>query len=291
MGRFGKQVGSQKPRVKRPTSPIGNNSGAVVPGAKYEPIKRGSSGEEFVKRTRTALGALGYARDAKSELFLLGVSFMGGDNILHEKSADRYARLIKLVNTREVYEDSEWVWNFVNYLRNTAQMRTVSMVIAVEVVVARLKNNIYGVRMPGGGSYRWSNREIVSVACSRADEPAELLSYWNTRYGFSKWDRKLIPQPILAGIGDAAIRLWNEFSVMKYGGASNGATMKDVLRLARPKPKDDTQATLFAWIVGNVANVDEFRLPMIYARRKMQSVPRDERIHWLLGDWNANAAL
>lgn len=232
-------------------------------------------------RVRTALGAKGYKRETKSELLLLAVSFMGGDDVLHERSTERYRRLVSLCHDESVFTDEQWCHDFINYLRNDAQMRTVSIVIAVEIVRARLAHSLFGDPR---------NRQLVSAACSRADEPMEVLAYYTSRYGQSKWDNKLIPQPILAGVGDAAIRLWNEFSVLKYGGGgSKTVTMRDVLRLARPKPKDFTQAVLFGWITGTLGegNPQEGEsLPMITARQKMNAISKDERISYLFGDSN-----
>lgn len=258
-------------------------------------IKSKTVGREAV-RVRTALGAQGYAREAQSELFLLAASFMGGDDVLHERSTARYRRLLELCATPEVYRDEVWAYNLINYLRNDAQMRTVSIVIACEIVRSRLAAQLYG-GVQGFGHHEYSprNRQLINVACARADEPCEVLAYWTSKYGQSKFDNSMIPQPILNGAGDAAVRLWNEFSVLKYGGGEGkkAVSFKDLLRLARPTPRDANQAALFGWITGTtpMSNVEismgDGPLPMIAARAKMNSIPRDERISYLIGDSNA----
>jgi hypothetical protein len=287
MGRFNNA--SNKSRNPGPRSAVRT---AVVPGTR-EPVRK-----------RTALGARGYGREAQSELFLLAVSFMDGGDILHERESERYRRLVALCNDESVFADEVWCYNFINYLRNDAQMRTVSIVIAVEIVRARLSLDLFG-GAPSTHAYTTKNaraintsitprnRQLIDVACSRADEPCEVLAYYTSRYGQSKWDGKLIPQPILSGVGDAAVRLWDEFSVLKYSGGGEGkktVSMKDLLRLARPTPKDAAQAALFGWITGTeshkIVNPHTF-LPMITERQKMNSIPRDERIHYLFGDYNA----
>src|ERR1700735_3874092 len=81
---------------------------------------------------RTFEGAPGYARDAKSELFLLAVSHMGED-AFYEKAGARDARLTGLVQQVAV-DDPEWMTGFTGWLRNEAQMRTSSVMIAADAV-------------------------------------------------------------------------------------------------------------------------------------------------------------
>ena len=224
--------------------------------AKKSPIK--STGE----KTATALGGVGSVRDARSELVLMAVSFMGGDNLFHESSSDRYNRLLGLIHANpEVFTDEVWAFGLVNWVRNTAYMRTVAAVMAVEIVRARLSHELYG-----------SNREIIDVACSRADEPGEILAYFTSKYG------KPIPQPIKNGVADAVKRLYTERGFLRYGASGNKAwTMKDVLRITRPTPKNDLQSDLFNYITNGTLPAVEGDLRKIVARNTLFALPQDER--------------
>lgn len=229
------------------------------------------------ERVESYEGHEGYGRTPKSELFLLACSFMGGDDNFYETSQDRYARLVSLVNDKSVYHDISWLCGFVGWVRNVANMRTVALVIAVEAMAARLANDLTEPVTAGflvdGEPVQASNRNLINVAMSRADEPAEMVAYWNHEHG------GIFPQPLKAGIGDAVRRLYDEFSVLKYGD-SRTATLgaKDVLRVTHPKPSNDSQRALFGWITGAVTLTGPETLPMIWTRGKLNNIPREDRV-------------
>src|SRR4051812_44125643 len=81
------------------------------------------------RTARTYEGAVGYERDAKSELFLLAVSNMVGENTFYESAKNRDARFQNLV-VQVTNEDPEWVARFVPYLRNEMRMRSAAVVMA-----------------------------------------------------------------------------------------------------------------------------------------------------------------
>jgi hypothetical protein len=159
---------------------------------------------------RTYEGAPGYTRDAKSELFLLAVSHLGSDGAFYENGKQRDARFADLVRTVAV-EDPAWTDGFIPWLRGEANMRTASLVAAAEALKARLDAG-----QPGG-------RRLVSAALQRADEPGELLAYWHSLYGRNE------PKPLKRGIADAIVRLYNEFSLLKYDTDSHGYRFGDVI--------------------------------------------------------------
>ena len=155
-------------------------------------------------------GAPGYARDAKSELFLLAVAYMGADNTFYETGKERDTRFADLVR-KVAAEDPAWMDGFIPWLRNGANMRTASLVAAAEALKARLD-----AKQPGG-------RKLVSAALQRADEPGELLAYWHSLYGRNE------PKPLKRGIADAIVRLYTEFSLLKYDTGSHGYRFGDVI--------------------------------------------------------------
>lgn len=246
-----------------------NNKGVVTVGPK-------SGVTTTDKRVRNHEGHMGWERGAKGELFLLAASFMGGDDNFYEKSDDRYERLRNLIASEEVFTDPVWIYQFVYWLRHEANMRTVAMVVAIEAVRTRV---VLGATDPvefEPGERLLTNRDIVSAALDRADEPAEALSYWLAKHG------KPIPQPVKNGVADAAVRLYNEYSFLKYG-ESRGAvlTMKDVLRLTHPEPKDAKQNALFEYIVSkdraSTLVLLAHLLPMIRTRQYLYSLDENAR--------------
>src|SRR2546430_16641565 len=84
---------------------------------------------------------------------------------------------------------------------------------------------------------------VIASACLRADEPAEILAYWTSRYG------RNVPQPVKRGVADAATRLYTERAALRYDGTGRAWRLADVLELAHPKPADERQAALFRWLL------------------------------------------
>lgn len=70
-------------------------------------------------------GAPGWGRDAKSELFLLAVTALAGEDTFYEKAADRDARLTALAG-RVALDDVAWLLRLVGWVRGEAQLRSLS---------------------------------------------------------------------------------------------------------------------------------------------------------------------
>lgn len=170
---------------------------------------------EAVPSGRTFEGAPGYARDAKSELFLLAVSYMDGKSF-YEPVAERDQRLTRLVS-EVAAADPGWMAKFVPWLRDGAGMRTASVVTAAEALKA-----LQAAGKPG-------SRQIVASALQRADEPGELLAYWMSRHG-----RKL-PVALNRGIADAVKRLYTEYAFLKYDSREAALRFGDVVELVNPR--------------------------------------------------------
>jgi hypothetical protein len=178
-------------------------------------------------------GAPGYARDAKSELFLLAVANMVGENTFYEQAGGRDARYRDLVHTVAV-ADPAWMLGFLGWLREQANMRSAALVAAAEAVKARLAAGVVNGPV--------TSRSMVNAVLQRADEPGEMLAYWTSRYG------RKIPKPVKRGVADAVRRLYNERAMLKYDTASKGFRFADVIDLTHPTPVDgaeDWQGVLF----------------------------------------------
>lgn len=156
---------------------------------------------------------------------------MVGEDTFYESAEERDARFATLV--REVaIDDVDWLARFIPWLRTVALMRSAPLVAACEAVHARLAAGIHG-----------SNRELISGACARADEPGELLAYWLGKFG------RALPMPVKRGTADATGRLYTEYSLLKYDTASHAVRFADVIELTHPAGKRhyDTSNALFAY--------------------------------------------
>ncbi len=148
------------------------------------------------------------------------------ETTFYESASDRDDRFEQLV-AKVSAEDPDWVRRMIPWLRNEAQMRSVSLVAAAEYVKA-------------GGEL---GRQVVSAALQRADEPAELLAYWHQRHG------RRVPKPVKRGVADAVVRLYNERAALKYDGHAKAWRMADVIELVHPEPKDAKQSALFKYLL------------------------------------------
>jgi TROVE domain len=164
---------------------------------------------------RTHEGGAGYAHDAKSELFLLAVSNFVGEDTFYEKAGDRDRRYTGLVHAVAT-ADPEWTARFLRWLRSDANMRSASVVGALEAAKAMVAADLPGAR------------RIVDSVLQRADEPGEALAYWTATYG------RAIPKPVKRGIADAVGRLYTERSLLKYDTATHAFRFADVIDLVHP---------------------------------------------------------
>ncbi|MBO8185711.1 TROVE domain-containing protein [Streptomyces spirodelae] len=214
--------------------------------------------------TVTHEGGKAHVRDAKSELVLLAVVNMVGEDTFYESAADRDNRYADLVHTVAV-EDGAWTARFVAWLRDEAQMRSASLVAAAHAVWARLAEGEHG-----------DNRRIVAAACRRADEPGEFLAFWTATFG------RAVPKPVKRGLGDAVRRLYTEKALLKYDTDSHAFRFGDVLELihAAPDPDKPWQGELFRHAIdrrhGRGAPVPE-ALPTVAARAELMAVPAVDR--------------
>ena len=183
--------------------------------ARFNKASRAATGTSPVRTALVPVGATyegapGYARDAKSELFLLAVAHI--DASFYESAPERDQRFTALVRAVTA-QDPQWMARFVPWLRDSAGMRTAAVVAAAEAAKALLEAG-----QPGG-------RQLVAATLQRADEPGELLAYWTARHG------RAIPKPVKRGIGDAMFRLLGEYPLLKYDTGAHAFRFADVLAL------------------------------------------------------------
>lgn len=210
--------------------------------ATARPVGRGPIATELVSSSRSHQGGDGYARDARSELFLLAVSNMVGEDTFYETAGARDSRYAALVHQLAV-SDFDWLSRFTRWLRGEANMRSASLVLAAEAAKACLEAGQAG------------SRAIIDSVLQRADEPGEFIGYWHTHYG-----RKL-PKPVKRGVAAAAARLYNERSYLKWDSDSRGVRFADVIQLAHVDPKAEWQSTLFKYAIESRLGIDGLQVP------------------------------
>lgn len=225
---------------------------------------------------RTGNGALGYVRTEKSELFLLAVSNFVGQDTFYEsakKRDDRFSTLSRLV----AVEDPQWFQGFVGWLRNDAFMRSGAVVAAVEGAKA----------LHDAGVLNGTPRAIVAAAQARADEPGEVLAYYESKYG------KNFPAFLKKGVADGARKLYSEYSLLKYDTDSKGYRFADVIQLSHAKARDARQNALFSHALDrryNNANGAPEELDMLRTREAIMWLPVETRRDYLKAHtgWQAN---
>lgn len=230
-----------------------------------------------VRSTGTTLnheGQPAYSRDAKSELYLLAIANMVGEDTFYEGATERDQRYRDLIHGITL-ADPAWVARFVPYLRSELNMRSASVVMAAEYALA-LKAAPDETRAKAP-----SVRQVISSALQRADEPGEFLGYWKLTTG-----RTTLPGGVQRGVADAVSRLYTEYAALKYDGKSKAIRLGDVIELAHPSAKGDWQGDLYAYLLDRRHNPGEVRaslarLPMITANLALDEIPADQRAAFL----------
>ncbi|WP_435601324.1 TROVE domain-containing protein [Streptomyces sp. C10-9-1] len=243
--------------------------------------------------THTAEGGTGYLRDAQSELFLLAVTNLVGQDTFYETAATRDSRYTRLVRALAVLEPA-WTAALLRWLRNEANLRTAAIVGAAEFVHARLAHDHQAAMTPGPsahlGAAPYSNRAVIASVLQRADEPGELVAYWEKRFGHERRDGQYdvrLPLPVKRGIADAVQRLYTERALLKYDTAAVAKRFGDVLELAHPRPAADRhwQGDLFKHALDRRHGRDEplpDRLAMLRQRQALMTMPVQDRRALLL---------
>jgi len=228
----------------------------------------GTTGEKVA----THEGGTGFVREPKAELYITAVSSLM-ENSTYESAGARESRLSKLTRNIAI-EDPDWTLHFVSWLRREANLRSVAVVVACEAVKARLDAKI--VDKPEESAVG-INRRLIAAACLRADEPGEVLAYWQSRHG------RNLPMPVKRGLGDAVRAVYNERAALRYDGGAGTVRLGDVIELSHPSPRDDKQSALFGWLLDRrharrETPAEELGLlAMVSARTELNAMPIAQR--------------
>lgn len=160
------------------------------------------------------------------------VATAGLSDHFYEKSDARLGRIKELM----LKTDPEFVARLAVYTRTEMYMRSIPMVLAVELASMNSGNALVG--------------KTVAGVVRRADEITELLAYYqiaNERTGIKKLNK--LSKQIQKGLSEAFNR-FDEYQFAKYNRATE-VKLRDALFLVHPKAKDENQQLLFNKIVNN----------------------------------------
>lgn len=183
----------------------------------------------FMKNKAQALtnyeGARAYTMTPEEELYAAVVTASLSDNF-YEKAGDRVARISKLISNT----DPAFVAKLAIYARTQMNMRSVPLVLAVELAKLQSGNSIVS--------------KTVSGVVKRADEITELLAYYqaaNQRRAAKKLNR--LSKQMQKGLAQS-FNTFDEYQFAKYNKATE-VKLRDALFLVHPKAKDEAQQQLF----------------------------------------------
>ena len=233
-------------------------------------------------------GGAGFARDVHSELFLLAVTNFVGEDTFYERATDRDRRYVELVR-ESALRDPAWTAELLRWLRHHAHMRTASVVGAIEAAQAISMAKLVDAHDKGEG-VPWSPRRIIDSVLLRADEPGEALAFWLHHYrgklGGPGRTGRSVPMWLARGLGDAALRLYSEYSVAKWDSARNPVRFADVVELSQLKRAEgEERAALFRYLLDERhghGDLPREGLPLLSDRAALMALSVPERRALLL---------
>lgn len=170
-------------------------------------------------------GAKAYKLSPEMELYSAVVT-AGLSDTFYEKDGTRLARVQELMKKN----DAEFVAKLAVYTRKHMYMRSVPMVLAVELAKENSGNTLVS--------------KTVNGVIQRADEITELLSYYqlaNKRTGTKKLNK--LSKQVQKGLA-AAFNRFDEYQFSKYNRDAE-VKLRDALFLVHPKAKSEEQQVLF----------------------------------------------
>lgn len=180
-------------------------------------------------------GAKAYAMTPEMELYSAVVT-AGLSDTFYEKADSRLSRIQDLM----LKNDPEFIARLAVYARNDMYMRSIPMVLAVELAKLNSGNGLVA--------------KTVNGVVQRADEITELLAYYqmaNGRSGVKKLNR--LSKQIQKGLSESFNR-FDEYQFAKYNRDAD-IKLRDALFIVHPKAKDEAQQAVFNKIATNALSV------------------------------------
>lgn len=176
-------------------------------------------------------GAKAYALSPEMELYAAVVT-AGLNDTFYEKDQARLLRIKQLIQKN----DPEFVARLAIYTRNVMNMRSIPLVLVVELAKSNSGNPIIS--------------KAIEYVVNRADEITELLAYYqlsNQRTGVKKLNK--LSKQIQKGLC-LSFNKFDEYQFAKYN-RDTEIKLRDALFLVHPKARDISQQEVFDKIAKN----------------------------------------
>jgi 60 kDa SS-A/Ro ribonucleoprotein len=176
----------------------------------------GTKNEAQATETNMA-GGKAYAKPFK--LDFAGVilnSMLNGDSY-YESDASRISEIEKMITSNTA--DLEFVAKAMVYTRTKGNLRSVSHLVAVLLAEA-----------PDAKGNSWLRKSFYKTVV-RPDDMTEITALWNTRNA-----GKMLPNSLRRAFKDSLESKFDAYQLKKYEGLSNSVKLRDVVKMARPKP-------------------------------------------------------
>ncbi|MCD6066979.1 MAG: hypothetical protein K0S33_1805 [Bacteroidetes bacterium] len=176
-------------------------------------------------------GAKAFQLTPELELYSAVVT-AGLNDSFYEKADTRLTRIRELM----LKNDAQYVAKLAVYARNEMYMRSIPMVLAVELAKLNSGDAVVG--------------KTVSGVVKRADEITELLAYYqlaNKRNGTKKLNK--LSKQIQKGLA-VSFNRFDEYQFAKYNRDAE-VKLRDALFIVHPKAKDENQQVVFNKIAAN----------------------------------------
>lgn len=188
---------------------------------------------------QTHEGAAAFRPPVLTELAFTAACTYANEDTFYETGDRRRERLVQLVHDACERDPAGVAW-FVKDLRDRFKIRGAAVLVAAEYAAWARKS---GYHNGSSASRPLPVADVVDSALQRADEPAELVAYWQGAYGRS------LPAGVKKGLARAVTRLYDERSVLKWDSKDRQVRMADVVELVHPKATDVRQSALFRYLL------------------------------------------
>jgi len=186
-------------------------------------------------------GGLAFELDTKTRLYTkICTSLL--DDKYYQKAGEHTKEIYK--DIQEVAKiDPEFILKLAGYARNKMHLRSTPILLLGEAAsINQCKPFV---------------RKWVPKIIRRADELTEIVAYWIMRHGDigdrgAPGGKNAFPNCLKKGIADV-FNNFDEYAIQKYN-RNNSVKLKDVLRIAHPKPHNKAQEALYKWLIDGTIN-------------------------------------
>ncbi len=208
-------------------------------------------------------GARAFMHDALTRLYTRVAASFAGERKAYRGAEESNEELVADIRAAAAV-DPEGILRLAAYTRQVLNMRSTSILLLTEAA-----------SIPACKPFvrRWTP-EIVR----RADEPAEVIAYWQKTRGSigaggQKGGEHAFPNSLTRGLEDAMKR-FDAYQLDKYNRTDATVKMRDVLRVVRPKPDSEARSALYKFIVKG--ELDGELLPLLAAKANLLRKPKGE---------------